>query len=562
MIIKKSMFKKLLAKVLLTFLALYTAFLTILTPAIHAQEWYDQPFKEFYIRVFDTDTSPADEIFGERYTAAQVQWVIWSMLSLPVNFILGPELASCLFTVDWGGIPLGAVFCTDELINRFTFMIQNQQHYAGGLQNDKAVPDNSSFLARYFEVNPLSGVGNIMTKLKKLYLIPEAQAQGFGFSALANPVQALWRASRDITYALFVLTIIVMAFMIMFRTKISPQTVITVQSALPKIVIGLVLVTFSYAIAGFMIDLVYVVIGLISALVLQAGVFTSAETWTDVFAWLTTGGAGNTGAFGILLNYIQIAGTAGFFAIARVMATSVPAFVLGAFGEILWILGYVLIFIWMFIIAFKVFFMLLKTYVAIIFNIMLAPFQIMVGVLVPGMGFGSWLRTLAANLAVFPVVGVMFIFAFMFLFAAAGPFGGGLINILPWGLDFNPSLFPAGSWSPPLLAGGADLQPFLWLIASLATLSLIPKAADMIKSFVSGRPFAYGTAIGEAVAAGMIAPRAAWGATPTRLVRGEVSTRAAAGTLDWLGDRIGRSERFGKWGTRLTKQAERLRSKA
>ena len=50
----------------------------------------------------------------------------------------------------------------------------------------------------------------------------------------------------------------------------SPQTIVTIQSALPKIVVTLILVTFSYAIAGFMVDLVYVVMGLFSQFFTQS----------------------------------------------------------------------------------------------------------------------------------------------------------------------------------------------------------------------------------------------------------------------------------------------------
>ena len=44
----------------------------------------------------------------------------------------------------------------------------------------------------------------------------------------------------------------------MFRQRISPQAVMTIQAALPKVIIALIMVTFSYAIAGFMIDISYV----------------------------------------------------------------------------------------------------------------------------------------------------------------------------------------------------------------------------------------------------------------------------------------------------------------
>jgi hypothetical protein len=54
--------------------------------------------------------------------------------------------------------------------------------------------------------------------------------------------------------------------MIMFRAKLNPQTVISVENALPKIVVALLLITFSFAIAGFLIDLMYISIGIIAVL--------------------------------------------------------------------------------------------------------------------------------------------------------------------------------------------------------------------------------------------------------------------------------------------------------
>jgi hypothetical protein len=39
------------------------------------------------------------------------------------------------------------------------------------------------------------------------------------------------------------------------------------------------------------------------------------------------------------------------------------------------------------------------------------------------------------------------------------------------------------------------------MFVSLTLILLIPKTADIIKGFMSGRPFAYGSGIGEAVSA-------------------------------------------------------------
>lgn len=86
-------------------------------------------------------------------------------------------------------------------------------------------------------------------------------AEGIGFSAI-RPFADLWKLFRDISYMLLVVFLMVVGFMIMFRTKLNPQTVISVENALPKIVISLILITFSFAIAGFLIDLMYILISI------------------------------------------------------------------------------------------------------------------------------------------------------------------------------------------------------------------------------------------------------------------------------------------------------------
>ncbi len=84
-------------------------------------------------------------------------------------------------------------------------------------------------------------------------------AEGIGFASL-KPIQNMWKVFRDFAYLLIVLVIMTIGFMIMFRVKINPQTVIRLENSLPRIVLALLLITFSFAIAGFLIDLMYLVI--------------------------------------------------------------------------------------------------------------------------------------------------------------------------------------------------------------------------------------------------------------------------------------------------------------
>jgi hypothetical protein len=89
--------------------------------------------------------------------------------------------------------------------------------------------------------------------------IKEAHAQvgGSGSGVLAS-IFRLWEVSRNISYLVMILVFILVGFMVMFRQKLNPQTVVSIQMALPGLVIGLVMITFSYFLASLISDLAFV----------------------------------------------------------------------------------------------------------------------------------------------------------------------------------------------------------------------------------------------------------------------------------------------------------------
>ena len=98
-----------------------------------------------------------------------------------------------------------------------------------------------------------------LNSLKKDSLIfpTEAYAAGTtGDNLLGSVVLGIWTVTRNLAYVLFVLMLVVFGFMVMFRYKINPQTVITVQEALPRVVVNLLLITFSYPIGVLAINLI------------------------------------------------------------------------------------------------------------------------------------------------------------------------------------------------------------------------------------------------------------------------------------------------------------------
>ena len=84
-----------------------------------------------------------------------------------------------------------------------------------------------------------------------------AYAQSTGFQQLM-PVITLWQTTRNISYLLIVIVFIIIGLGIMLRIQIDPRTVMTIQNQIPKAIVGILLVTFSYAIVGFMVDIMWV----------------------------------------------------------------------------------------------------------------------------------------------------------------------------------------------------------------------------------------------------------------------------------------------------------------
>ena len=475
---KMSMFKKLL----LGFLASIVLLVSIVPyfSTAHAQTWYNQPFIEWNEKVFNEDNP--EEIFGERYTYAQVEWIIYSLVAFLMNNLGNADLNNCLMESSDPFNPSASGNCIGELTAAIRAVIA---------LSEPAGPEKN-WLAS-FSNRPISTVAYFKDIAARLNLVPEAKAQGFGFAA-ANTVLGLWRTVRNITYFLLILVIIVMSFMIMFRVKTSPQTVITVQSALPKIIIALLLITFSYAIAGFLIDLMYVVIGLLAAFVTTSDI-SSTRDFGEMFGLLTT----ENNWFLLMTKYFLafiisfICSLFGSCVAGGLGVLGLIALTVGA-GGIFLIIILLLTLILLLILGLRILWLLIKTYVTILLLIIFGPIQILIGTLGFG-GFGAWVKSLVAQLAVYPLVGFMFIISFVFLRATL-PSGTIIDELFPFGVT---NVFGTGTpWDPPLTVGSA--ANILYLGASVAVLSLIPQAANIIKGLVSGRGGAeLGSAIGQAM---------------------------------------------------------------
>ena len=273
-----------------------------------------------------------------------------------------------------------------------------------------------------------------------------AQEQGVGFDAL-SPVISVWVAFRNVVFIFFVILFILIGIGIMFRLQVDQRAVMSVQNQLPKIVLVIILVVLSYAIAGFLIDLMFVLMYFIFSLFSSIeGVRLDSSILQSSNPFGALGGVGGlgsitadaSGSVGDIISSI-FDGTAG-----RVIASLLVGIIsgvvgglalgpwgllaglagigAGAFfgGEVLGLLGSVVAFVIfgaaIVIALFRIWFLLLKAFISVLIGATIAPIWIAAS-LIPATPFplGSWFRFMIGNLLMFPATLTMFLFAYVFL---------------------------------------------------------------------------------------------------------------------------------------------------
>lgn len=289
-------------------------------------------------------------------------------------------------------------------------------------QNKGAVGQVADVMAMLYDNPPASTYAYVQDLMANAGFIPvkKAYAQGIGFTGLL-PLLSLWKTSRDLAYGVIVIVMVIIGFMIIFRAKIDPKTVISIQAALPKIVLTLILITFSYPIAGFMIDLMYVVCGIVITLMAQAagkaGVLPGAENITDASIQMTgffTGGIGKL--FGSVFNMgmipafvkqfilssginMAVGGVAIFVGILVAATGGIPALLAGGAiaGILVLIIGLGLLFTFI-----RLTMLLLNSYIQLLITVIIGPLLLLQEAIPGQSAFAQWIQNIIANLVVFP----------------------------------------------------------------------------------------------------------------------------------------------------------------
>jgi hypothetical protein len=317
---------------------------------------------------------------------------------------------------------------------------------------------------------------------------------GTGFSNL-QPLLGIWIRLRNLTYLIFVVLMVLIGLGIMLRVKIDPKAVMSIQNQIPKIIISILLITFSYAIAGLLIDAMWVTtyLGiniLTSEPLCEGGTTITAKATNNllntpmsyVFALFDDNNCAQ-GSWGISKLSVQVGGTIG-----NMITSVLGSFINGIsqapncgitnirecvnqiffelISDLIGIVAFLIVAIAILVQLFKLWFTLIKSYVYVLMYTALAPLWILLGLLpsASGYGFEQWLRHMVSALAVFPVAAFMFLAAVIVANDPAINTGG-----------------PATMFVPPL-TGNPAISNNLGMLIALGIILISPEVANMMRN--------------------------------------------------------------------------------
>ncbi len=333
--------------------------------------------------------------------------------------------------------------------------------------------------------------------------------QGIGFCGI-EPLIGIWAAMRNIAYLLFVIIFVLIGLAIMLRVHIDPRTVMSIENQIPRIIVGIILVTFSFAIAGFLIDVMYVAIYLVGGVLVGLPDFPDNIKFVEIATSPTPVDAINR-----LWPPDNVAGVGGgFFELSTQGTQTFTELVQQAFqngqtvptvsaadilqnttnfliATVVFIAAFFFILLGLVFATVRLWLILVLAYINILLDITFAPFWFLIG-LFPGsgVGVGAWFKDMLANLAVFPTALAMLILGKVFgEIARAGSVG-------------NPNLL----FTPPMTgaSGNAGSDAFAGLIM-LGFIFMTPQVLKITRNAIKAPAINYGPVLQPVGAgAGMI----------------------------------------------------------
>ena len=376
-----------------------------------------------------------------------------------------------------------------------------------------------------------------------LGFVKEANAQVVGSGAdVLSPILALWKVSRNISYVIMIVIFVIIGLMVMFRQRINPQTVITAQAALPGLVIGLLLITFSYFLAGLISDMAFVGTNMVGYYFAAAqgktddpqrvnlaqnissdSVLTIFSKFTDaidqgqiahaveiVFNSTGENVQGFLRGFVAILAF-QFGSPIGHIVpiigdIASIITGTATAAISGlAIAQVLGLAMNGIVIAIIIYTMLKLLLRLINSFLTIIFLTVTAPFQFLIASLPGRQGIATgWILNMLANILVFPAILAVFYFVAFLLKKSFGPLIISNSSILQGGVVpvayAQASTSITGSSTFPLF-GGMNLE-FINFLLAFGALIALPAIPDLIVRTV-GRAGQAGQLIGQEISGGI-----------------------------------------------------------
>lgn len=410
--------------------------------------------------------------------------------------------------------------------------ILSQTNLSGG-----ALGATTGLIGALYANPPLRTADYLASVGENLGIVKTAHAQVIGSgNAVLNPILSLWKVSRNISYLIMIIVFVIIGLMVMFRNRINPQTVITAQAALPGLVIGLILITFSYFLASLISDTAFIgtnlvgyyfsaaqnkpvqdlvadtssqnILTLFSKFVgiIDSGpatraleiVFTNSSEKVQDFMRFAAGLMAFQ--YGNMAGHVvpvvgDLAGIITGLGAGAVTAAAAPQI----FGQVLaWISMVVLLYSMI-----KLLFRLINSFLSIIFLTISAPFQFLAAALPGRQGIATgWILNMLANVLVFPAILAVFYFVSFLLAGTGRDFSP--LNVSDLHQIRDGSLVPAiyaeeknkiiGSATFPLF-GGLNTS-LITIILALGALIASPAIPDIIVRTV-GRAGQAGQLLGQ-----------------------------------------------------------------
>ena len=286
-----------------------------------------------------------------------------------------------------------------------------------------------------------------------------AQSTGLGITSLSSYF-SFWSISRNIAYSLIIVILLIAGFLHIFQFKIDPNISIDIEKIILNVVLVVLTVTFSFAIAGFLIDLMYLLLMVIFHIA-RTNNLISAELVESLYGHVSAGEIFDfltlqTNPIAFVNNFLQIIPDS-VRNLAKAHMTGVLAFQLfpnvtsalhdiytfietqfGLLGSgvefdpgaiaagvsgmvvspliasimvnylermvILLAIYFTLLFLY-----FRILFILIGSYIEIVFGVVFAPFLLLADIFTGKNRFARWLTRMLANVIAFPLLAVLFL---------------------------------------------------------------------------------------------------------------------------------------------------------